>query len=213
MFYNHVLEALKPRQAGFFPVVAMAAVLCAGSAMAQGERSAKPETAERLRSAANEPGRDDAGDASEETKKVAIFPFELIDSSLEGDMMGENPDETARLERMAPLLREDFATLPGYEIMDTSSADEKVAGVNLQSCGNCGLTFADDLGADIAVIGTVQKVSNLIININAYVYDVDSGEQIARGSADIRSNTDQSWERGLDYLFDNVLEDQLVSQP
>ncbi|EAU40030.1 hypothetical protein FP2506_02275 [Fulvimarina pelagi HTCC2506] len=185
-------------------------MMTAAPATAQDKPASEPAASEST----SEPTADDADVAasSEVTQKVAIFPFELIDSSLEGDMLGENPDETARLQKMAPMLRDDFETLPGYEIMDTSSADEKVAGVNLQSCGNCGLTFAEDLGADIAVLGTVQKVSNLILNINAYVYDVESRKQIARGSSDIRSNTDKSWERGLHYLFDNVLKEQLESR-
>ncbi|MER0239369.1 DUF3280 domain-containing protein [Fulvimarina sp. MAC8] len=207
MFYSHVLEALRPRQAGIFPVVATAAVLLAAPAVAQNDGSAETTAGQSASSAEAEAA------STGEAQKVAIFPFELIDSSLEGDMMGENPDETARLAKLAPMLREDFGILSGYDVIDTSSADEQVAGVNLQSCGNCGLTFAEDLGAEIAVFGTVQKVSNLILNINAYVYDVESRKQIARGSADIRSNTDQSWERGIDYLFDNVLKEQLENRP
>ncbi|MEN3793904.1 DUF3280 domain-containing protein [Fulvimarina sp. MAC3] len=216
MVFSHVLEALAPRQAGFFPVVVAAALLSAAPAMANSDGASETKAgvgATATATAGEAPDADAEAASASETQTVAVFPFELIDSSLEGDMMGENPDETARLAKMAPMLREDIATLQGYRILDTSAADEKVAGVNLQSCGNCGVTFAKDLGADIAVLGTVQKVSNLILNINAYVYDVENGQQIARGSADIRSNTDQSWTRGIDYLFDNVLKEQLENRP
>jgi hypothetical protein len=142
-------------------------------------------------------------------RAVAVFDFELIDSSLEGSMMGKNPAEQARLETMAPRLREAIDGLEGYEIVDIAPVRDRARSHHLESCGNCGLTFAKEVGADIAVIGSVQKVSNLILNINAYAFDVETRQPIARGSADIRSNSDESWHRGLDYLWENVLSGQL----
>ncbi|MCB8838244.1 DUF3280 domain-containing protein [Aurantimonas sp. VKM B-3413] len=144
-------------------------------------------------------------------RNVAVFDFELIDSSLEGQMLGEDSAQTARLDKMAPTLREDIGALPDFAIVDTQPVEARAKKQNLQNCGNCAVTFAKDIGADIAVIGTVQKVSNLILNINAYAFDVGTGKQIARGSADIRSNTDESWQRGIDYLWKNVLKTQFES--
>ena len=193
MMITKLCQVTRARQARLFPgVAALVTVLLAFHLTAglPGAKAEEPQT---------------AGTA----EKVAVLPFELIDSSLEGDMMGENPDETKRLERLAPMLREDFESLPHFVAIDVSAVAGKVKQVNLQACGNCGITFGEELGADIVVLGTVQKVSNLILNINAYVFDVQSGEQIARGSADIRSNTDESWQRGLNYLWENVLQRQL----
>jgi hypothetical protein len=48
-------------------------------------------------------------------------------------------------------------------------------------------------------MGTVQKVSNLILNINVYMEDVQTG------SVDIRGNTDESWRHGLDYMLRHYL--------
>ena len=55
----------------------------------------------------------------------------------------------------------------------------------------------------MAVTGTVQKVSNLILNVNVYVAGEDGTERAF--SADIRGNTDESWRRGLDWLIRNRL--------
>ena len=142
-------------------------------------------------------------------KAVAVFDFELIDSSLEGSVMGRNPTEQARLETMAPKLREAIGNLYGYRVVDIAPVRDKALSHHLESCGNCALSFAREVGADIAVIGSVQKVSNLILNINAYAFDAETGQPIARGSTDIRSNSDESWHRGIDYLWDNVLAKQL----
>ena len=45
--------------------------------------------------------------------------------------------------------------------------------------------------ADLAITGVVQKVSNLILNINIYLRDVHSGRLITAMSADLRGNTDE----------------------
>ncbi|WP_245197597.1 DUF3280 domain-containing protein [Jiella mangrovi] len=149
-----------------------------------------------------------AGPAAAAGEKVAVFDFQLVDSSLEGSMMGKDAAQEARLARMAPMLRKDIAGLDGYELVDTGPVARQAEDANLQNCGNCALKFAGEVGADIAVVGTVQKVSNLILNINAFAFDVKTGKPVARGSADIRSNTDESWERGVQYLFKNTLKKQ-----
>jgi hypothetical protein len=60
--------------------------------------------------------------------------------------------------------------------------------------------LAQRIGAELAITGTVQKVSNLILNMNIYVRDVSSGATTAAMSADMRGNTDQTWSRKLDWL-------------
>jgi len=47
----------------------------------------------------------------------------------------------------------------------------------------------------------VQKVSNLILNVNLVVEDVATGKTLRADSVDIRGNTDESWTRGLRYLL------------
>jgi hypothetical protein len=51
----------------------------------------------------------------------------------------------------------------------------------------------------------VQKVSNLILNMNIYVRDVADGRVLASMSADMRGNTDESWSRTVDWLVRNRL--------
>ncbi|MGC2717077.1 MAG: DUF2380 domain-containing protein, partial [Pseudolabrys sp.] len=59
--------------------------------------------------------------------------------------------------------------------------------------------------ADWAAWGTVQKVSNLILNINVYMEDARTGKLQFVKSVDIRGNSDESWRRGLDYLLRHYL--------
>lgn len=140
-----------------------------------------------------------------EPLKVAVFDFELIDSSLEGEMLGRNDAETRRLVLISDRLRAALADAPGYEIVDIGPVAEEAKARNLQNCGRCDAQMAREIGADTAITGTVQKVSNLILNINIYLRDAETGEPIRQMSADIRSNDDRSWTKGLDWLIENRL--------
>jgi hypothetical protein len=75
----------------------------------------------------------------------------------------------------------------------------------MPSCNGCDVDLAREVGASISVTGWVQKVSNLILNINVVARDVKTGKTIGAGSVDIRGNTDESWSRGLSYLVRNRL--------
>ena len=134
---------------------------------------------------------------------VAVFDFELIDTSLEGEMMGPREDEAARLAALGEALRAAYAAEEGYRVIDLAPVREEAASRSLRECGGCARSLADEIGADLAVTGTVQKVSNLILNVNLYLMD-ESGRERAF-SADIRGNTDESWRRGLDWLIRNRL--------
>lgn len=143
--------------------------------------------------------------AETEPIPVAVFDFELIDSSLEGAMMGRSPQETERLARLGDQLRGALNASPEYVTVETPEILAEARRRNLQSCGGCDRKLAAKAGASRSVTGTVQKVSNLILNINVYVRDVESGEMVKAASADIRGNTDQSWRRGLDWMLRNRL--------
>lgn len=145
--------------------------------------------------------------AAQAATKVAVFDFELLDTSTEADIRGPKPEERKRLDLITEELRKRLAAA-GYEIVDLSP---QRAGIEeaapFRNCNSCELPFARAAGADIEVIGLVQKVSNLILNINFQVRDVATGAVLRAGSADIRNNTDESWLRGTSYLVRNRLLD------
>jgi hypothetical protein len=137
--------------------------------------------------------------------KVAVFDFELVDTSLQGEVNGPRTDEQDRLMRAGDQLRKGLAESGKFHLVDISPVNAAAHGSNLQACGGCDVQFAQTLGADLAITGVVQKVSNLILNINIYVRDVHSGGVVALMSADMRGNTDESWSRAMSYLVRNRL--------
>ena len=132
--------------------------------------------------------------------RAAIFDFEFIDTSLEGATNGPRADETVRLMRLSEQLRTLVRSSGKFEVVDIAPVRAEVSKASLQACGGCDADFAQKLGAEISITGTVQKVSNLILNINLYARVVATKEPLVAMSVDIRGNTDESWSRGLDYL-------------
>ena len=75
----------------------------------------------------------------------------------------------------------------------------------MRHCNGCAEEYAKKLGADVAVTGEIQKVSNLILNINIYVKDLRGNKPEQAYSVDIRGDNDTSFDRGLRYLVKNNL--------
>src|SRR5262245_9977388 len=109
--------------------------------------------------------------------KVAIFPFELLDVSLTGQYIGPQADETQRLALATEELRKLAARDAGYEVLDLSELAAEIArAAPLHQCGGCEIGLARRVGAEIAITGTVRKVSNLVLEAHLFVIDVASGK-------------------------------------
>lgn len=100
-----------------------------------------------------------------------------------------------------------FATLQSrawYRVVDTRAVqpmiDQLRAQQNLHECNGCELDIGRALKADRVLVGWVQKVSNLILNVNIRIEDVSSGAVVLQKSVDIRSDTGESWRRGVDAI-------------
>jgi hypothetical protein len=102
-------------------------------------------------------------------------------------------------------VRKGLAESGKFDLLDISPVNAAAHGSNLQACGGCDVQYARQLGADLAITGVVQKVSNLILNINIYLRDVHSGRLVTSMSVDLRGNTDESWSRATSYLLRNRL--------
>ncbi len=137
--------------------------------------------------------------------RVAVFDFELIDTSLDGSIYGTSAAEKERLQRLGEQLRKALGESGRFEVAGIGPVQEAARASNLQACGGCDADFAKRIGARFSITGTVQKVSNVILNISLYVRDVASGNLIKIMNADMRGNTDESWSRALNWLIKNRL--------
>ena len=131
-----------------------------------------------------------------EGPRLAVFGFHLINTS----PAASTPEELARLKSLDAQLRNGLQDR--YTLVDMAPVQGKLAGVDsIRGCNGCELDMARELGAEQVAYGWVQKVSNLILNVNLVVEDAATGRTLKAESVDMRGNTDESWQRGLHYLL------------
>jgi hypothetical protein len=135
--------------------------------------------------------------------RLAFFGFHLINTSLQPT----TADEDRRITMLDDLFRQRLAASNRFAFSAIApDMTAKIAdGPEIGACNGCERDFAKGTGADWAAWGTVQKVSNLILNINVYMEDADTGKMEFVKSVDIRGNTDESWRHGLDYMLRHYL--------
>ena len=137
--------------------------------------------------------------------KLAVFDFELLDTSLQGQMNGPRRDEHERLMRAGEQLRKELAESGKFQLLDILPVNAAAHASNLQACGGCDVHFAQQLGADLYITGVVQKVSELILIMSIYVRDAHTGHLVSAMNAHLRGNSDESWSRAMTFLLHNRL--------
>lgn len=131
-----------------------------------------------------------------EKTRIAVFDFSLIDTS-------PAPPSDAEKERLKMIDGQLRSALgERYQVV---AAESPKGTISIRGCNGCELDIARGLGTSQVAYGWVQKVSNLILNINLVIEDAQTGKALRADSVDIRSNTDESWSRGLRFLLNERL--------
>ncbi len=143
-------------------------------------------------------------------KIAAVMDFELIDDMREYERPEVKDAQDRRIGLISDALRQELLQRGMYRLADNGAAATLISSLKvrqeLRDCNGCEIDIGRALGADVIVIGWVQKVSNLILNINIEVREVSSGRMLYVKSVDLRSNSDNSWLRGIRYMVDSIEE-------
>lgn len=120
------------------------------------------------------------------------------------------PTTDAEIQRMADTRNTFTDLLSGsgkYELLlpDPSLQEAIDKSQRMGSCAGCEFRFGQQLGVEQVAWIEVQKVSELILNMNVYIGDVRRGQLTFVKSVDMRGNSDTSWERAIHYLVTNYL--------
>ena len=133
-----------------------------------------------------------------------MFDFQLAN-------LGQLPPteaDKARLPHLSDMLRDLLVKSGRYEIVPTDPFKAKAHSEDLRSCGGCAEDYAKRLGAQLAVTGEIQKVSDLILNINLYIKEVGTAQAEQAYSVDIRGDNDLSFDHGIKYIVKhNILKE------
>lgn len=127
---------------------------------------------------------------------------------LQNDNEALEPTTAAEQQRMGDIAAAFKSRLEGsgrYDVLlpPPQLARRIATGQSPGSCNGCEIAYAKEIGGNLVAWIMVQKVSNLILNLNLYVGEVETNKMTFVHSVDIRGNTDESWHRSLAYLLDN----------
>jgi hypothetical protein len=142
---------------------------------------------------------------SDAAKTVAFLGVQFLNDH--EDLEPTTAAERARLASIEDLFKSELEASGRYSFAPIAAdvAAKIAAGPEIGSCGGCEFDYGKQIGGDFAAWIVVQKVSDLILNINVYMADVAARKLTFVHSVDIRSNTNESWTRGLTYLVKNYL--------
>ncbi|HRY06242.1 MAG TPA: DUF3280 domain-containing protein [Hyphomicrobiaceae bacterium] len=149
-------------------------------------------------------------------QRIVVFPFEIIDVTRGSGPMGyelggglptgPDQDEMRRLkiisdDLVARIIKDGrYQPVGGSELM---SEVEKLGPI--YKCNGCEDDIAKRFAAPLALIATVEKLSDLLFNFNLYLRDVAHQKVVSIMSTTIQGSTDEAWLRGVRYLAERKL--------
>jgi hypothetical protein len=147
---------------------------------------------------------------------IAVIDCTLIDDNAAYNDAQTNRIQQARISMISNDLRSQLRDRQLYRVADNAPASDMIArfgaSQEMDACNGCELEVGRKLGVERVGVCWVQKVSNLIININLRIEDVATGKAVFQRSVDIRGNTDLSWQRGVKALADRLADDPSVAR-
>ena len=141
-------------------------------------------------------------------RSLVVLEFELVDDQ-------NNPltkaAQVIRLANATAQLRRELEERGLYRIVDgepSRSLQERLRAQQefIYRCDDCAAQVGSLLGVDLVMTPWVQKVSELILNLNVQIYNVKSGQVAFSKSVDMRGNDDVSWTRAVRYLVRDMAE-------
>jgi hypothetical protein len=141
-----------------------------------------------------------AADASPAT--LAMVGFELLEDHPDAS---RNDAQQARLRLIEDEFRAQIQQRGLYTLVDNAPHQALIKRVSggvefLYRCPHCLAEIGTGIGAHYVAVGWVQKVSNLILNVNIEIREVATNRVALVKSVDMRGNNDESWIRAVRFL-------------
>lgn len=135
-------------------------------------------------------------------RSLAVLDFELVDDQ-------NNPltkaAQEVRLRNATAQIQRELAERQLYRVVDALPSLDLQRKLRTQQeflyrCDDCAEQVGRLLGVDLVMATWVQKVSELILNLNVEIHDIKAQKLLLSKSVDMRGNDDVSWTRAVRYL-------------
>lgn len=150
-----------------------------------------------------------------EPPALVFVGFELIDDHPDPARL---PAHEARLAQIGRQMATGLDERNLYRVIDPTAqpavqqalARARSDNEYLHRCNGCLAGIAAAAGAPLVGVGWVQRVSNLILNLNLAVWAIDprggQDRMTLTKSVDIRGDNDESWRRGIAFMLRDMVE-------
>jgi Protein of unknown function (DUF2380) len=138
-----------------------------------------------------------------EPPTIAVIGFELVDDQPDP---ARDADHKRRLAAIQAQLQQGLHQRGLYRVVDTAPAQPMIDALRAQNafvyrCNGCLAGVGQKLGTRLVVVGWVQRVSELILNVNVSVRVAATDEEVLAKSVDMRGNNDESWTRAMAFML------------
>ena len=135
---------------------------------------------------------------------IAVFDFELNDTSAGGGIIGQDAIDTENLRKSTEEARRMLSASGRYSIADTGSVAGEVISVGgIQHCNGCDGPLAKKLGADQSMVGVFTRVSRVEYTLQILVRDTQTGAVVSNNFTGLRMGANYAWPRGVKWLMNN----------
>ena len=140
--------------------------------------------------------------------KLAVFDFELEDTSAGASSAGEAPSDTETLAHVTDEVRQLLARSGRYRLVDVGAADAAAAKARtLRDCNGCDAAIALKLGAEQSFVGVVRRISRTEYVVMFRIREAQTGVVVSDENSDLRLGAADFWSRGAVRLIkDRLLE-------
>jgi hypothetical protein len=154
------------------------------------------------------PARSQQDRAAAQLPSILVLEFDLIDEHVNPLTIAA---QEVRLRNAALQLQRELAQRNLYRVADPAPVAQLQRELRLQQefmhrCDDCARQIGELAGVDLVMQTWVQKVSELILNLNVQIYDVKARRPILTKSVDMRGNDDVSWTRAVRFLVRDMAE-------
>ena len=155
-----------------------------------------------------------AADAQTATlRSLVVLDFELVDDQ-------NNPltkaAQVVRLRNATAQLQRELEEQGLYRVVDPAPSQALQAKLREQQeflyrCDDCAAQVGKLMAVDLVMVTWVQKVSELILNVNVQILDVKTEQVVFTKSVDMRGNDDVSWMRAVRFLVRDMADKRALN--